>query len=162
MRGLQRRIAWTTSYLQPMETKWGRATEPQYLPLSQGSQERDWNFIFGVTNFLLVSFLQPVIISNVSMGLHRYLKTLTWVLYNFPIFPAPSVVNCIGRWIFWHLRLSGRRHGRLYALVHPRWKWILEGWKDIRVVGRALPLQRVFGHFYSVCDCKYLTILLMV
>lgn len=27
-------------------------------------------------------------------------KTQARVLYNFPIFPAPCVLNCIGRWIF--------------------------------------------------------------
>lgn len=33
---------------------------------------------------------------------------LTQVLYNFPIFPAPSVLNCIGRWIFgiWGCQVS--------------------------------------------------------
>lgn len=108
MRRLRRKIGWAASYLEPMETKTRSATAPQYFALSQGSQESDWNFIFGVTNFWLVRFLQPVIISNVSVGLHCYLKTLTRVLYNFPIFPAPSVLNCIGRWIFgiWGCQVS--------------------------------------------------------
>lgn len=54
---------------------------------------------------------------------------------------------------FWHLRLSGLSHGRLYALVHPLWKWILEGWRGIRVVSQVLLLKQVFGHF-SGCDCR--------
>lgn len=103
-----RKIVQKAIYLEPMETKRRSAAAPQYFALSQGSQESDWNFIFGVTNFWLVRFLQPVIISNVSVGLHRYLKTLTRVMYNFPIFPAPSVLNCIGRWIFgiWGCQVS--------------------------------------------------------
>lgn len=129
-----------------MKTKWGSATAHQYFALSQGTQESDWNIIFGVTNFWLVKFLQPVIPSNVSLGLHCYLKTLTQVLYNFPIFPAPSVLNCIGRWIFWHLRLSGLSHGRLYALVHSQWKRILWGWK-VTVESQPLLLQQIFRHF---------------
>lgn len=141
------------------QLSWASEHKPHQYPLSQGFQESDWNLIFGAPNFWLVRFLQPVITSNVSLGLHCYLKTLTQVLYNFPIFPAPSVLNCIGRWIFgiWGCQVSAM--GRLYALVHPLWKWILEGWRGIRVVSQALPLQTVFGHSFGGCDLVYLTIM---
>ena len=107
-RGLHRKIGRKVSHRDPMETKRSSATAPQHFALSQGSPESDWNFIFGVANFWLVRFLQAVIISNVSVGRHCYLKTLTRVLYNFPIFLAPSVLNCIGRWIFgiWGCQVS--------------------------------------------------------
>lgn len=58
---------------------------------------------------------------------------------------------------FWHLRLSSLSHGRLYALVHPLWKWILKGCSGIREHSQVLPLEQVFG-FLSVFDCMYLTI----
>lgn len=99
MRRIHGKIGQKASYLEPMKNK-KECSSTSILALSRGSQESDWNFIFGVTNFWLVRFLQPVITSNVSVGLHCYLKTLTQVLYNFPIFPATSVLNCIGRWIF--------------------------------------------------------------
>lgn len=62
---------------------------------------------------------------------------------------------------FWHLRLSGLSHGRLYALVHPLWKWILEGWRVVTVVSQVLPLRQVLAHF-SACDSTYLTIMSML
>lgn len=94
--------------LSPWKQRQGVLQRLDTLPCRKGLEKSDWNFIFGVANFWLVRFLQPVIISNVSVGLHRYLKTLTRVLYNFPILPAPSVLNCIGRWIFgiWGCQVS--------------------------------------------------------
>ena len=60
----------------------------------------------GVTNFWLVRFSQAVIISDVSACVHRCLKAPLHSCIISPSLPAPSVLNCIGRWIFWHLRLS--------------------------------------------------------
>lgn len=41
MRRLQRKIGQMASYLECMETKRRRAAAPQYIALSQGSQESD-------------------------------------------------------------------------------------------------------------------------
>lgn len=69
------------------------------------------------------------------------------------------MLNCIGRWIFWHLTLSGLSHGRLYALLHPLWEWfwrdggIYERWGGSLVLS-PLPVMVQRG--------VYLTIMLML
>lgn len=102
----------------------------------KGSEELG---ILFYTNQLWLLFLQPAIISNVSTGSPRLprlpVKVQAEVLYNFPIFPAPGVLNCIGRWIFLASEAVMFPLGKPLCTSTPAMKVnSSKGWRGIKVV----------------------------
>lgn len=83
-------------------------------------------------------------------GRRGYLKTLTWLLYNFPIFLTLSVLNCIGRWIF---GIWGCQVFTIEDCMHWYTRYESEFWRDGGVYKEWVKLS----HFSrTVGSCRWL------
>lgn len=101
------------------------------------------------TDQLWLLFVQPAIISNVSTGSPQPpVKVQAEVLYNFPIFPAPGVLNCIGRWIFLASEAVMSPLGKPLCTSTPAMKAnSARDGGESKLLSQVLPLQWSTGHF---------------